>query len=438
MADEAPLYNLKAVALQTGLKPDTLRAWERRYGLPCPTRSSGRQRLYSQHDIDVLRWLETRQHEGLTIARAVALFRQVEAEGRDPLQVVAARALPGNPGVELPAAGTTLGTMREEWLAACLTYDRRKADQAAAQAFALFRPEVVCLEMLQWAMREVGELWRQGKASVQQEHFVSELATGRLKALLVACPPANRADPILTACPPGEYHTFGLLLLTYLLRHLGWSVVYLGADVPVEQLDVAVATIRPGLIIMAAQRLPSAAALLEGAERIRDLAPLAFAGGVFNRLPQLRARVPGFFLGESIDLAPTTAEVLLSGPRVAPTPEPIPEEARAALVRFRERRFSVEAEVGGSSESCGLARSQVASACAELALQIEAALSLGDIWLVECGDLKENLGLQGIPAEKFAGLAIAYMNAAERHLDGPGGLLLDWLRKTQVQPGCHP
>lgn len=68
MADEAPLYNLKAVALQTGLKPDTLRAWERRCRLPCPTRSSGRQRLYSQHDIDVLRWLETRQHEGLTIA----------------------------------------------------------------------------------------------------------------------------------------------------------------------------------------------------------------------------------------------------------------------------------------------------------------------------------------------------------------------------------
>lgn len=432
MADEAPLYNLKAVALQTGLKPDTLRAWERRYGLPQPTRSSGGQRLYTQHDIDVLRWLGARQHEGLTIARAIALFRQVGAEGRDPLQVVATRALPGSPGIGLPAAGTTLDMMREQWLAACLTYDRRKADQAAAQAFALYRPEVVCLEMLQWAVREVGELWRQGKASVQQEHFVAELAVGRLKALLVACPPANRADPILAACPPGEYHTFGLLLLTYLLRHLGWSVVYLGADVPVDQLDTAVATIRPGLIIMAAQRLPSAATLLEGAERIGDIAPLAYAGGVFNRLPQLRARTPGFFLGESVDQALTTADGLLSGPRAVPTPEPISQEARAALVHFRERRLLVEAEVTASSESLGLPRSQVASACAEFSLHVEAALSLGDIWLVERGDLKENLSLQGSAPEKLAGLAIAYLNAAERHLDRPGELVLDWLREL----GC--
>ena len=45
-------FNLKAVVQQTGIKPDTLRAWERRYGLPTPERSSGGHRLYSQDDVD--------------------------------------------------------------------------------------------------------------------------------------------------------------------------------------------------------------------------------------------------------------------------------------------------------------------------------------------------------------------------------------------------
>jgi hypothetical protein len=44
---EERFYNLKAVIRQTALKPDTLRAWERRYGLPTPERSEGGHRLYS-------------------------------------------------------------------------------------------------------------------------------------------------------------------------------------------------------------------------------------------------------------------------------------------------------------------------------------------------------------------------------------------------------
>jgi len=80
-----PLFNLGAVVRQTGLKPDTVRAWERRYNLPTPQRSDGGHRLYSQRDVDTIRWLIARQREGLSISRAAELWRQIEAEGRDPL-----------------------------------------------------------------------------------------------------------------------------------------------------------------------------------------------------------------------------------------------------------------------------------------------------------------------------------------------------------------
>ena len=75
----APVYNLKAVVRETGLKPDTIRAWERRYGLPEPQRADSGHRLYSQNDVNMLKWLISRQDEGMSISRAVVLWRQWQA-----------------------------------------------------------------------------------------------------------------------------------------------------------------------------------------------------------------------------------------------------------------------------------------------------------------------------------------------------------------------
>ena len=58
---KTPAYNLKVVVRETGIKPDTLRSWERRYGLPKPQRTPGRHRLYSQYDIEMIKWLMERQ-----------------------------------------------------------------------------------------------------------------------------------------------------------------------------------------------------------------------------------------------------------------------------------------------------------------------------------------------------------------------------------------
>ena len=85
-ASNEPTFNLKVVIRETGLKPDTLRAWERRYGLPDPQRTDGGHRLYSRRDIEMLKWLMARQDEGVSISRAVNLWQSLEGEGKDPLQ----------------------------------------------------------------------------------------------------------------------------------------------------------------------------------------------------------------------------------------------------------------------------------------------------------------------------------------------------------------
>ncbi|HXV97888.1 MAG TPA: MerR family transcriptional regulator, partial [Anaerolineae bacterium] len=72
--NRTPIFNLQLVVHQTGLTPDTLRAWEKRYNFPQPDRTSGGHRLYSEYDIETLKWLLARKEEGMSIGRAVALW----------------------------------------------------------------------------------------------------------------------------------------------------------------------------------------------------------------------------------------------------------------------------------------------------------------------------------------------------------------------------
>ena len=230
MADQTSGFNLKAVIQETGLSAETLHAWERRYGLPKPARTPGGDRLYSLRDIQILNWLTTRQKEGMSISRAVGLWRSLEADGQDPLLIYSPHQQPGRPG------GVKLDELCQAWVDACLDFDEQAAEEVLAQAFALYAPEVVCTDLLRKGLSIIGDHWYSGETSVQQEHFASALAMRRLHTLSAAAPAPNRPGRILAACPAGEEHEFGLLLLAVLLQRRGWGVVVMGAEGPLPRL----------------------------------------------------------------------------------------------------------------------------------------------------------------------------------------------------------
>jgi DNA-binding transcriptional MerR regulator len=421
-----PFFNLKAVVQQTGVKPDTLRAWERRYGLPSPTRSGGGHRLYSPRDIDTIKWLMTRQAEGLSISRAVELWQQIETEGRDPLQAATPIVVQAGPPRPL---GGTITQLRTDWIDACLGYDERRAEQIVNQAFAMYAPETVCLDLLQTAVAEIGDGWYQGHVTVQQEHFCSELAVRRFESLILSGPPPTRPGRILVACPPGESHVLGLLLATHLLRRRGREVVYLGASVPVDQVERTVAATRPRLAILAAQRLHTAATLLDMAEALeREDVPLAYGGRIFNLLPRLRERVPGHFLGERLELVPEAVESLMVAPRPTPETAAIPEASRQAREHYLDRQRLIEVDLVQFLNETGVAPRHVVTASSELAQSIAAALRLGDMDLVGT-DIDWAEGLlrsHGLPARMPHGYLKAYYEAARRNLDERGKPIIAW------------
>lgn len=432
MTQEGPRFNLKAVVQQTGLKPDTLRAWERRYGLPSPERSTGGHRLYSRHDIDTIKWLSARQREGLSIKRAVEFWRQIEAEGRDPLQAATPVSGPAAPVPTTRPLGGTVAELRDRWIDACLAYDEQHAEQVVNQAFALYPPETVTVELLQRAVAQIGEGWYRGDVTVQQEHFCSALVVRRLEALVMAAPPPSRPGRILFACPPQEQHVIGPLLLTFLLRRRGWEVIYLGADVPTEQLETTVAVTKPQLVIMAAQLLHTAATLREMAQALQQMdVPLAYGGLIFNRLPPLRKRIPGHFLGEQLEVAPQMVESLMTAPRPAPTPETIPEAYLRAFEHFQERQSFIEARVIQSLNPNGYAHNHLALANRELSLNIGAALALGDMDFLET-NIEWVTGLlknYQLPVEALDSYLQAYHQTAIEQLDERGQPIIAGLGK---------
>lgn len=435
MDSRKPTFNLKAVVQQTGLKPDTLRAWERRYGLPDPERTAGGHRLYSERDIEILKWLLARQDEGLSISRAIKLWRSLLAEGEDPFQAMPIES-PTAELVELPSngLGDNIASMRQEWIEACMEFDERHAESVLTQAFAYYPPEIVCFELLQKAIVEIGNRWYQGKATVQQEHFASALALRRLDALLAATPAPTKSRRVVVACAPEDDHTFSPLLLTLILRRQGWDVVYLGAKVPATRIEATVVKTQPDLVIFSAQLLHTAANLLEVAHLLQSAdVTMAYGGLVFNMLPDIRQRFPAHYLGERLEKAPIVIESLINSPHPVPEVKPLTEEYQHAYSYFRERAALIEAEVWQMLSDSDVSQRELSQANAHMTRNMTAALSLGNLDFIGT-DMRWVEGLMvnyGIPLEQLRDFTQVYLQAAHKHLNAPAGaIILEWLDRV--------
>ena len=90
------------------------------------------------------------------------------------------------------------------------------------EAFALYSPETVVIDLIQGAMHEIGEMWQRGGATVQQEHFMSSLCMRRLDALVAASPLPVHSEAVVLACPEAELHGLPLQFLHMLLRR-AWA-----------------------------------------------------------------------------------------------------------------------------------------------------------------------------------------------------------------------
>jgi methanogenic corrinoid protein MtbC1 len=430
MVSTTSAYNLKAVLQETGLAADTLRAWERRYGLPVPNRTSGGHRLYSERDIYIIKWLIARQAEGLSISRAVDLWNEKTASGSDPL---ADSPLPTLTSASAASAQfapeTNLDALRAHWIKACIDFNESMAEQTLNQAFSMFPVEAVCMEVLQKGMSEIGGLWYENRASVQQEHFASALAMRRIDTLISASPAPTRQQTVIVGCAPNEWHAFTPLLISLFLRRRGLNVIYLGANVPANLFQEMAAKVHADLTVLVAQQLVTAATLLQTSQilDIKDTR-VAFGGRIFNTHPLLIRHIAGNFLGETVQEAIGNIEALVTGSVKNPKAEPVSQEYATAALTFQMRRPHIEAALNQSIRSLSHTAETMKIATEFLGNNIIAALELGDMSLIddEINWVHTLLKANRIPGGSLEEFIQHYANAVKTNVTGSGKPIHDW------------
>ncbi|MDQ6932984.1 MAG: MerR family transcriptional regulator [Candidatus Eremiobacteraeota bacterium] len=230
----AERYQIGAVAKMTGLSLDTIRGWERRYGLVKPERDGSGTRLYALSDILRLQLAKEATRLGHSIRRVAAL--------KDD----AIRQLVAPPSAADDHHGSAV-------VAACIAalqrYDIARVESLLISAATLMTPENFVLDVLSALMRSIGTLWESGGLSVAQEHIASTIVRDIIGSLTRLRPPAAE-QTMLFATPAGELHEFGILLAATLAGMRGIGVHVLGSNVPVTDLLGAARYLRPTTVVI--------------------------------------------------------------------------------------------------------------------------------------------------------------------------------------------
>lgn len=142
------VYSIGAVSRMLNIPAPTLRAWQARYSLIAPARSSGSQRLYSRTQLEHLRFIKAQIDSGVTAADAHRLLaEQLKGEQVTPPKAVAPNG--GEPLVLIadrdPYAADIVGHfLRAEGYAVETAVDATDARRMYAER----RPAVVIVDLL--------------------------------------------------------------------------------------------------------------------------------------------------------------------------------------------------------------------------------------------------------------------------------------------------
>ena len=247
------------LARRTGVSPELLRAWETRYGLLQPSRSPGGFRLYSVRDEARIRRMTTLIGDGVSAAEA------------------ARHALTDDQVHATTIESPLVGQLADELRTALDSFDGAGAHTVLDRLLASVSIDVVLADVLLPYLRDLGDRWAAGRASVAQEHFASNLIRGRL--LGIARDWGSGDGPaLLLACLPAESHDLGLIIFGILAARRGWRVTFLGADTPLDTVLESIRSLEPSLTVLLATKPSLLATHADEIRRLTALTTTAIAG----------------------------------------------------------------------------------------------------------------------------------------------------------------
>jgi len=294
-SDQEPRHPIRVVSERTGLSPDVLRAWEKRYGAVAPPRREGAgQRLYSDADVERLRLLRRVTLAGRSIGQVAALDHDaLTALAReDETQRAATPPSPVFHGEGAAADGFLEGA-----LAAMRALDAAALETVLRRALVLLGANAFIDEVAGPFLRAVGDAWEARAVGVAHEHLASAVLRRVLGIVSDAGAAAAAGHTVVIATPAGQVHELGAMLAAASAASAGWRVVYLGADLPAAEIAAAAADTGAGVVALSVvvpedadataaelrhlrRALPAAVELIAGGEGARTLLGVLDEAGI--------------------------------------------------------------------------------------------------------------------------------------------------------------
>jgi DNA-binding transcriptional MerR regulator/methylmalonyl-CoA mutase cobalamin-binding subunit len=262
------LLSIGALARAIGIPVETLRTWERRYGVPAAERTESGHRRYPMDTLQKLRLVRAAIQAG---HRASAVVPASEEELRE-LMLSAPEVSPP------PEAAATDTSETESQHAASVSrciehlrrFDGRAFDRELTSGLAALGALPFMERRIKPLLLDIGMRWSTGDLGVRHEHFASERLQEFLARHWQPLSDAATGPVAVCATPVGEHHTLGLHLAAYTLALNNVRVVYLGADLPADELANAVQQHAARVALMSAASGKDAEQLRQHCVTLRD------------------------------------------------------------------------------------------------------------------------------------------------------------------------
>ncbi|MFT4678666.1 MAG: DNA-binding transcriptional MerR regulator [Flavobacteriales bacterium] len=215
-------FTIHDLELLCGIKAHTIRIWEKRYDLLSPERLNRNIRMYSLADLQKLLNVTALYEQGYKISKIAELD---ETELSAEVKTVALEEVSSNHRIN-------------SLVISMYTLDERLFEEIYADLISQVSFEKVFFQTYLPLMKHIGVLWQTNVILPAHEHFISNLIFQKVllhTALLEANFLSEKLVHVLFL-PKGEVHELGLLFLNYHLKSKGKRTVYLGRDIPIEDL----------------------------------------------------------------------------------------------------------------------------------------------------------------------------------------------------------
>ncbi|MBW6460209.1 MAG: MerR family transcriptional regulator [Bacteroidales bacterium] len=230
------LYSIKDLERITGVKAHTIRIWEKRYRIVEPQRTDSNIRLYCDNDVKKLMNVSILLRHGYKISRLAGLDQQELSKKI----------------MEVSMVSNGCESQIENMVVSMIEMDESRFEKILNQAIIKEGFENTVFKILYPFFERIGVLWQTGSINPAHEHFITNLVKQKIYVAIdnISATPGPDAKKFLLFLPEWEQHDLGLLVYDYLIKSSGHKVIYLGQNVPEEDIYAVSDFLKPDYLFI--------------------------------------------------------------------------------------------------------------------------------------------------------------------------------------------